>query len=140
MITLVSGVSISSAMLNAQRPDSYGIPQKAIANIPPELRNKPVLNEYSFGGTLIQNGIPVYIDGRADVYGDAFITDYVKMINEGDLKRWDVARRKWDIQWTILPPDKPLVKWLDHQPDWTRVYSDKWAVIQARTSALDRKN
>lgn len=140
MITLVSGVSISSAMLNAQRPDSYGIPQKAIANIPPELRNKPVLNEYSFGGTLIQNRIPVYIDGRADVYGDTFIADYVKMINEGDLKRWDVARRKWDIQWTILPPDKPLVKWLDHQPDWTRVYSDKWAVIQARTSALDHKN
>ncbi len=140
MIALLAGVSISSAVLHTQRPDSYAVPQKAIANIPPELRNKRVLNEYSFGGTLIQNGIPVYIDGRADVYGDAFITDYVKMIVEGDHKRWDVARRKWDIQWTILPPDKPLVKWLDHQPDWTRVYADKWAVIQARKSALDSKN
>ena len=140
MFALASGVSISSAVLNTQRPDSYGVPQKAIANIPSALRNKPVLNEYSFGGTLIQNGIPVYIDGRADVYGDTFITDYVKMIEEGDLKRWDVARRKWDIQWTILPPDKPLVKWLDHQPDWIRVYADKWAVIQARKSALDSEN
>jgi len=33
----------------------------------------PVLNDYGFGGYLIFRGFKVFIDGRADFYGDAFI-------------------------------------------------------------------
>jgi hypothetical protein len=40
-----------------------------LAAVPPELRAKPVLNDYGFGGYLIWSGVRPFIDGRADTYG-----------------------------------------------------------------------
>jgi len=110
------------------RPDSYGVPVTALRNLPPELRDKPVFNEYSFGGLLVFEGIAPFIDGRSDMYGDAFTTDYFK-IAKGDAVRWKAAKTRWKFGWTILPPNNPLVKILDDEPGWRRVYADKWAVI-----------
>lgn len=110
------------------RPDSYGVPITALRHLPPGLREKPVFNEYSFGGLLAFEGIAPFIDGRSDMYGDAFTTDYFK-IADGDAARWKAAEARWKFAWTILPPDNPLVKLLDREPGWRRVYADKWAVI-----------
>ena len=33
----------------------------------------PVLNNYDFGGYLIFFGVKVFVDGRTDMYGDAFL-------------------------------------------------------------------
>ena len=45
------------------------------------LRKQPVFNTYSFGGPLIRNGIAPFIDGRADMYGDAFIIQHQKIVD-----------------------------------------------------------
>lgn len=110
------------------RPDSSGVPVTALRHLPADLRDKPVFNEYSFGGLLAFDGIAPFIDGRSDMYGDAFTTDYVK-IAKGDAARWKAAETKWKFVWTILPPDNELVKLLDREPGWRRIYADKWAVI-----------
>ena len=72
-----------------------------IAHIPESLKNQPVLNEYSMGGPLILNGIKVFIDGRADMYGDAFVSDYLKII-EADVPVFNRAVCKYGIRWTML--------------------------------------
>lgn len=129
---LLAGVSYASFVFATVRPNSYRIPQTAVAHIPPELRNRHVFNEYSFGGTLILHGIPAFIDGRSEMYGDRFVEDYVDIARNGDLAKWHLAEKSWHIDWVIMPPDSKLVEYLDHRPGWERVYSDKWAVIQAR--------
>ncbi|WP_219892819.1 hypothetical protein [Aquisediminimonas profunda] len=131
MTALVGGVALASITFGNQRPDNYRLPQNAINHVPIRLRNLPVFNEYSFGGPLIFNGIPVFIDGRADVYGDEFFADYVK-IAKGDFGKWEAIKEKWHIEWVIMPPDNLLVSYLDRQPDWVRTYTDKWAVIHVR--------
>lgn len=110
------------------RPDSYGVPVTALRHVPADLRGKPVFNEYSFGGLLTFEGIAPFIDGRSDMYGDAFTNNYFR-IAKGDARRWQMAEEKWKFAWTILPPDNPLVNILDHERGWRRTYSDKWAVI-----------
>jgi hypothetical protein len=120
------------------RPDSYGVPITALRNLPPGLRDKPVFNEYSFGGLLAFDGIAPFIDGRSDMYGDAFTADYFK-IAHGDAARWKAAEARWKFGWTILPPDNTLVKVLDREPDWRRVYADKWAVIHVSDRAQAAK-
>jgi hypothetical protein len=120
------------------RPDSYGVPVTALRNLPPGLRDKPVFNEYSFGGLLVFEGIAPFIDGRSDMYGDAFTSDYVK-IAKGDAARWKAAEARWKFGWTIMPPDKELVKILDREPGWRRIYADKWAVIHVNESARATK-
>jgi hypothetical protein len=112
---------------------SQTTPQKLLAQVPPGLRTKPVFNEYSFGGPLILAGIKPYIDGRADMYGDAFVLDWRDMAR-GDMSKFEGAVRRYDIQWTLLRPNQPLVKQLDASPRWRRIYADKVGVIHVRTN------
>lgn len=121
--------------LPLQPTEGRGNPRSLLANIPDALRRAPVLNEYSFGGPLILAGIRPYIDGRSDMYGDAFVTDYTR-IADGDLDRFNRAVRRYGIQWTMLPPSLPLTKALDGSPQWHRVYADRVGVIHVRRGEL----
>ena len=135
-VMLLTGIVVASLWLTGVRPDGIANPQTAINSVPVSLRKLPVFNQYGFGGPLIHNGIRVFIDGRADVYGDDFVTDYVQ-IADGDIPKWNVAMKKWHFAWSILPPKNKLSAYLDKQPDWVRVYADEWAVIHVRRDRLD---
>jgi hypothetical protein len=117
-----------------ERGDSPTYPATALAKLPPQLRGAPVLNDYSFGGPLILNGIAPYIDGRSDMYGDAFTIDHHGMII-GDAAAFERARQRWKIEWTILNAHAPLVTLLDADPHWRRVYADRYAVVHMRRRA-----
>lgn len=107
-------------------------PRHLIAAVPNALRSQPVLNGYTFGGPLILAGIKPYIDGRADLYGDAFVTDYNE-ITQGDLARFNRAIERYGIRWTMLPPSNMrLVQALDASPRWRRIYTDRIGIIHAR--------
>jgi len=67
-----------------------------------------VLNFYNFGGFLISQGVPVFIDGRADLYGNKVVNDYFEWIHSSDV---DFLSRKFvdeGISWTIFPPNQKL--------------------------------
>lgn len=127
-LLLFAGTAGYRMFVPFERSDSYGVPATAVGHIPPTLRNQPVFSEYSFGGLLILNGIRPYIDGRSDMYGDAFTQDYVK-IARGDVARWRAADAKWKFGWTMMPPKSELVAVLDKEKGWRRLYADEWAVI-----------
>jgi len=91
-----------------------------------------VLNFYNFGGFLISQGVPVFIDGRADLYGNKAVNDYFEWIHSSDV---DFLSRKFvdeGISWTIFPPNQKIVLYLDTQKDWKRVYEDKVAVVHRK--------
>jgi len=131
---LVAALFLLRLLIPFEPAYSRTTPQKLIAQVPPGLRTKPVFNEYSFGGPLILAGIKPYIDGRADMYGDTFVLDWVDMA-DGDMSKFEAAVRKYDIQWTILRPKQKLVKQLDASPRWRRIYADKVGVIHIRADA-----
>lgn len=115
-------------------------PRHLLAAVPAQLRDQPVLNGYTFGGPLILAGIRPYIDGRADMYGDAFFSDYVQ-ITDGDTAAFNRAVRRYDIRWTILPyGDQALIKTLDASTEWRRLYADKIGVIHVRRDAYPPVN
>jgi hypothetical protein len=125
---------LARAMWPLTPPESVSNPRSLLAHVPAELRGQPVFNEYSFGGPLILAGIRPYIDGRSEMYGDAFMTDY-SAIADGDLARFDQAVKRYGIRWAILPQDLKLKKKLDGSPAWRPIYSDKVGVILVRTAA-----
>jgi hypothetical protein len=53
-----------------------------------------VFNHYNYGGWLIFSKVPVYVDGRPDMYGDAFVDEYVRITLKRTNDDWqsDVAR------------------------------------------------
>jgi hypothetical protein len=116
-------------------------PDKAVAAAHAAGLNGPVFNAYGFGGYLIFTGIAPYIDGRVDLYGDAYVEQVVDVTlgqRPGGLS--ELLDRR-GIQWTLLQPEMPAVGELDRLPGWRRVYADDHAVVHARidpAAALQR--
>lgn len=98
----------------------------------------PVLNEYRFGGYLIYAGIPPFIDGRADMYGDDFMKEYNESLNLTTSDGLQKLLQKYRIEWTLLPPETPAVALLDHFPAWRRLYADKVVVVHVKKTTLEK--
>jgi hypothetical protein len=133
-VAIIAALFVISALRLAiaiPHKDSPVFPGRAIASVPEALRSQPVLNAYDFGGALIFNGIAPFIDGRADMYGDAH-TANAYAIERGDARRFASAVDKWNIRWAILHPTERLVAVLDRSPGWQRIYADKYAAIYTR--------
>lgn len=129
-------LAIGRATMPISRPDTEAYPSVAIAHIPAALRRQPVLNTYSYGGPLIAAGIRPYIDGRSDMYGDAFTEDYQK-INTGDQLALTRATHRFRLVWAITEArNETLLRLLDSTPGWHRIYADKEAVIHRRDVPL----
>jgi hypothetical protein len=89
-----------------------------------------VFNAYGWGGYLIWKLYPqrrVFIDGRADVYGDALVERYLSA--EGGERGWHATLDEYDINAAMLAPDAPLASLLATDAGWRKVYEDKQAVI-----------
>jgi hypothetical protein len=94
-----------------------------------------IFNSYDFGGYLIWRLYPeyrVFVDGRADVYGDAFLTRFVE-IYLGEVN----PRPEFDrlgIRTVIVEPQAMVGALLSMGHDWKIVYADRVAVILTRSS------
>jgi hypothetical protein len=91
-----------------------------------------VFNNQQFGGYLIWSGIPVFIDGRLEVYGDAFIRKYAETLGLADVAKAYAVLDEYEVRWTILNPYEPLVGALAQNAAWEKVYADADAVVFAR--------
>jgi hypothetical protein len=113
-------------------PESAANPRSLIAAVPPSLRTQPVFNEYTFGGPLILAGIKPYIDGRAEIYGDAFVADYANII-DGDMAAYNRAVERYGIRWAMLPrTSNALIRGLETSGQWRRIYADRIGVIEVK--------
>lgn len=133
-LLVVSAVVYRLAVPVVRGDDSIS-PVSALAHVPPALAAKPVFNAYNFGGYLIFKGVKPFIDGRADMYGDAFVKRYTA-INNGDPAAVDAALKQYGVAWVITQPREGVVKAVESRPGWTRIYADKYAVVLARKDAL----
>ncbi|MEO8245847.1 MAG: hypothetical protein ABI622_01885 [Chloroflexota bacterium] len=90
---------------------------------------KRVFNRYEWGGYLglRRPATPIYIDGRADVYGDGVIAEYVRTI--GLTVDPQTTFDRYGIDHVLFPADTPLGGWLDASGSWERAYHDDVATI-----------
>lgn len=92
--------------------------------------NGALLNAYEWGGYLIWKlypGVRVFVDGRADVYGDAFLDEYRKTYGVGD--DWKAALDRWQIKTVIVPQGTPLAMALRPDHGWMPIYQDSQALV-----------
>jgi hypothetical protein len=122
-----------------ERTDQNSYATAALASVPDDLRNKPVLNEYGFGGLMIFSGVKPFIDGRADLYGDGAIETYLSIVHaKGDVL--DDVLCRYHVAWTMFTPDTVVPALMDRTPGWHRLYSDKVAVSDADASKATCQN
>lgn len=120
-----------------QAPNPYVTPAGAVEAFQATGATGNVFNTYAFGGYLISRGVPVYIDGRGDMYGDAFMTETADARDLKSPQALETVLRKYRIGWTLLQPDVAAVALLDHLSGWQRIYGDSVAVVHVRRDLLD---
>ena len=100
-----------------------------------------ILNDYNFGGYLDFVGIPPFIDGRAELYGEAYMLRHDRALSLQNLPDFLRLLDEYHVGATLLAPSTPAVAMLDRLPDWQRSYADDVAVVHVRrTKPPARKN
>jgi hypothetical protein len=119
-------------------PDDFLTPSAAVNAVAAAHIDGPVLNDYGFGGYLLFVGRRPYIDGRAELYGDAFMQRYTEAVTLTSDKLPEILAQD-NIAWTLFDPSRPAVKLLDHLPGWRRLYADDSTVVHVRDDAVSAR-
>ena len=96
-----------------------------------------VLNSPGFGGYMIRQGMPVFVDGRAELYGETFVVDMFHAFRLAEPEKLVTLLNSYKIDATLLAPSVPAVTLLDHLSGWKRIYADDKAVIHVRSDSAD---
>jgi hypothetical protein len=130
VVVHVRGVIVHQPATVAER-----FPERAVTFLAEQRIPGPILNHYDWGGYFIWRLYPeykVFIDGRADVYGDSLMHDFASTYSLTD--DWRGPLNQWHIRAIILPSDAPLITALQMSPEWKRIYSDSQATILTRAN------
>lgn len=116
-------------MMSRYLSESY--PVKAVEWLRSQNDAGNLLNEYDWGGYLIwfARDVPVFIDGRTDLYGDTILGDWIELVQGGEAA--GELLEQYEIETLLLRPNRPLARLLVHE-GWKTVYADDQAVILQR--------
>ena len=135
IVVLLAGVGITLARTvpaAQEREIARRLPAAAVAWMDEHEPGERIFNRYEWGGYIGQHRPHqlVFMDGRADVYGDDLLQMYVGVIGlRGDPQE---IFDRYDIDHAVIPPDWELAAWLDASPLWERAYTDDTAAIWVR--------
>jgi len=137
---VVLALVVAGTLLKTAQSMSATLNQRVIADTEPAgaasyLRAHPargaLFNAYNFGGYLVWTlPTPVYVDGRADLYGDDFLRQYVRtyMADRG----FERMLSDRGVGVVIVDPQAPIATALLARPGWTLRYRDRVAVVITR--------
>lgn len=126
----LSMMNVRQVVARQAETEAQHFPVSAVEFMRAQNLPDPIFNWYDWGGYLIWKLYPerrVYIDGRADVYGDAFIEEFLRASKgQGD---WREPLRRYDIRTVIVKTDSPLASLLIKEEGWSKAFEDAQAVV-----------
>jgi hypothetical protein len=134
LLAVIVGVSTWAYVASHAFFPETGQSPAAAVDVLKQRNPRRVLNELAFGGYLISRGMPVFIDGRAELYGEQFEMTYLRALQLKDVDLFLNLLKDYDIDAVLLTPTTPAATLLDHLDGWQRIYSDETAVLHIRTA------
>jgi hypothetical protein len=109
------------------------LPVDAVAFVQDQRPPGPMFNNYNWGGYLLFSlwpDYPVFVDGRTDLYDDAFLRQYLStyVADEG----WQESLDEYGIRLVIVETNSVLAKFLRIEPGWQEAYRDEMAAVFTR--------
>ena len=127
---LVAGLRFVSVVQEQANTEKEEFPAAAVDWIVQHHPSGNIFNTYGWGGYLIWRLYPeyqVYIDGRADVYGDTFINDYLRI--EAGEPSWETSLSLDGMRIVLIEPGSLLARDLHQSPDWEIALSDEQSIL-----------
>jgi hypothetical protein len=118
------------AQLQRSVDDQY--PVQAVAYLQAHPASGPIVNYYLWGGYLNWKDpdLKVFIDGRADIFEySGVFQDYLSLLG---LEAPELILDKYKARYVLFPRHEPLTDFMEHDPKWRTVYSDRLCVLLER--------
>jgi hypothetical protein len=138
LLAMAVFASLRIAQVIQQQPEAEArqFPTRAVAFLQAHPPAAPIFNHYDWGGYLIWRlypypSTPVFIDGRADLYGQPLFHDFADAYQFRT--PWQQILQRWRIQTVIVPPDSALATGLQSASGWTVSYQDNQSIILTRS-------
>jgi hypothetical protein len=129
-MAIFAGVHIWQVTQSQPQAEMQRFPVRAVAFLQAHPPVGRIFNHYDWGGYLMWRLYPstrVFIDGRADVYGQQFLDQFADTYQ---LKAdWRQALRRWNIDTVLVPADSAVAVGLRGSPGWTVSYQDSQAIV-----------
>jgi hypothetical protein len=109
------------------------LPVDAVAHVQDQRPPGPMFNSYNWGGYLLFTlwpDYPVFVDGRTDLYDDAFLRQYLTIYFADD--GWETLLDQYKVRLVMIEPNSVLAKFLRLNPAWHEIYRDEMAVVFTR--------
>ena len=93
----------------------------------------PMFNNYNWGGYLIftlSPDYPVFVDGRTDLYDEAFLRQYIRIYMADD--GWQDSLDQYGIRLVFVEANSVLAKFLRVDTTWQEAYRDDMASVFTR--------
>jgi hypothetical protein len=120
IIVLLAGIAqASTTLINQKGSEKEVYPVAAVDWIKNNNPKGNIYNAYGWGGYLIWHLYPnykVYVDGRADLYGDAYLQDFVTIYQARS--GWETKMQAADIKIALVETDSPIANALSQSPNW----------------------
>ncbi len=129
----VIGLRVYAVASNQSKVEQATFPSRAVSLIQSQKLAPNLYNSYAWGGYLIWRLYPqyrVFIDGRADVYGDRFIEDFLRVYRAEP--GWDEELYTRDVRLVLIEPGSPLAHALANNSTWQQLYADDHSVLFER--------
>ena len=113
------------------RTERENFPVGAVEWIQEQGQSFRVFNDYNWGGYLIYHlpEVPVFVDGRTDLYGDEILRDYLAVMQAEE--NWEEVLQKYDLNLLLLGANSNIGRMADLE-DWTLEYQDEVAIVLQR--------
>jgi hypothetical protein len=124
---LIFGVSVLSPE-SLQAAVRQQVPVAAVDYLEAHPVQGPLFNAYNIGSYLLWRlpSMPVFVDGRTDVYDDEILDQYLAVVQGRD--GWKEILERWQIRVVFIEPSAPILQILLAN-GWTVYYEDAQAVI-----------
>ena len=133
LVLVVVALGARRAVEKQPLVEAQKFPAAAVDFISNQKPSQPIFNEYAWGGYLIWRLYPdyrVYIDGRADVYGDELMKEFLT-VNDGR-PAWREPLDNHGIRTVLVRSDAALASLLRQDNGWSKIFEDKQAAIFVR--------
>ncbi|MDI7274623.1 MAG: hypothetical protein QME94_01455 [Anaerolineae bacterium] len=126
-LVVALGVRVSNMAKANARLGETRYPAAALAYMREHNLGGRILHTYHWGGYLIWQGYEVFVDGRAELYGDEILGEYLEAF--GVRPGWEEPLRKYDVDVILTESGEPFAVLLEESPRWRAVHSDSVATV-----------
>jgi hypothetical protein len=133
-MALFAGLHTARVIRQQPQSEAENFPEAAVAFLQTHAPVGRVFNSYDWGGYLVWRLYPavrVFIDGRADLYGDQFLHEFADTYGFKD--GWRQTLERWNIQTVVVPVDSALATGLRNAPGWSVAFNDSHAIVLTRS-------